>query len=121
MRADFQRYYGLDIDEIGFGIAVHRAASLASCLPSESLTVRRLNDGSIPFETLDPLNLLAVVTNCLDFISWSKTAAAQKRGAEWRPRFITARRRPSGDVVAVTPDELERRLRLPRSGSDSNV
>lgn len=37
LRADMQRFYGLDIDEIGYSIRIMRAADLAANLPHEAL------------------------------------------------------------------------------------
>lgn len=43
MRADLQRYYGINLDEVGGSISVSHAAALSWCLPHGSLVLERIN------------------------------------------------------------------------------
>ena len=45
LRADFQQFYGLDLDGMGSAYTVDHAACLAAQLPSDSRTVRRIDPG----------------------------------------------------------------------------
>ena len=42
LRADFQRYYGLNLDDMGGAYSVEHAADLAACLPSDSAVLRAM-------------------------------------------------------------------------------
>lgn len=44
LRADLQRFYGLDMDEIGHTVRVRRAADLAANLPEDALTWGRIDE-----------------------------------------------------------------------------
>lgn len=43
MTADFQQYYGIDLEEVGRTVSVRRAAALAAMLPAGSRTLARID------------------------------------------------------------------------------
>lgn len=75
LRADFQQYYTLDIDEVGRGIRIRRAASLCAHLPRGSRTVRRLDPDS---EWATEAHFLARIEHECRALLWSKTKDAEK-------------------------------------------
>ena len=80
LRADFQRYYGLDLDEVGYTIRVRRAADLAANLPEQAAIWRAINQQA----TWDTSQyLLADMADSLRFLAWTKTSEASKRGAKF--------------------------------------
>ena len=96
LRADLQRFYGLDMDEIGHTVRVRRAADLAANLPEDALTWG-----------------LATIADNTGFIAWTKTKAAKQgewRGAIERPGFPR-----TANVQKLDPDNMLRILRMPRT------
>lgn len=115
LRADMQRWYGLDIDEIGHSIRVRRAADLAANIPE---------DGAV-WPALDPRmrwgttkQLLANISDATSFTAWTKTKDAQRGHATWKGALqrpgMDRRRSRQPDVQAISPEQLDRMLRLPR-------
>ena len=101
LRADLQRFYGLDMDEIGHTVRVRRAADLAANLPEDALTWGTAK------------HLLATIADNTGFIAWTKTKAAKQgewRGAIERPGFPRA-----ANVQKLDPDNMLRILRMPRT------
>lgn len=43
LRADMQRIYGVNLDDMGRGVSVRHVAALAACLPCGSLTLERID------------------------------------------------------------------------------
>lgn len=43
LRADLQRFYGVNLDEMGHGVSVAHVAALAACLPHGSLVLERID------------------------------------------------------------------------------
>lgn len=80
LRADFQRYYGLDLDEVGYTIRVRRAADLAANLPEQATIWRAIN----PQAAWDTSQyLLADMADSLRFLAWAKTSEAKHPGAKF--------------------------------------
>ncbi|KFI50011.1 DUF5361 domain-containing protein [Bifidobacterium biavatii] len=114
LTADFQRYYGLDLDRLGHELTIHRAAALAANLPQEARVWAKLDPR---LAWTDAQYLLADIRDSLDFLAWAKTKAASKTGARWKDRTP----RPGDHMPSATPkapsmdvDELEAFLALPR-------
>lgn len=100
MRADFQEFYGLDTDEIGSGIRLERAASLAVQLPK----------GCRVFSAMDPeLSwtdkewLLARCEHLLSLLLWIKTEDGQKNRN--MPKMLTPA--PASKPHEYTREEME--------------
>lgn len=75
-----QRFYGLDIDQIGRRIRPRRAADLAANLPAEAQTWKRL-DPALAWTDRD--HLLAQIADNTGFLAWTKTPDAAKPGARF--------------------------------------
>lgn len=129
LRADFQRFYGLDLDCLGGTLRVGRVADLAANLPPDAMVWRRLDPR---LEWPAWVQLLANMSDRLDFIAWTKSEAGAKRGARWdnaihRPGFdrtpTTTRQQAShrpreAGVVALPIPELLARLNAPRGATE---
>ncbi|WP_270207996.1 hypothetical protein [Eggerthella lenta] len=100
LRADFQQYYGLNIDRMGREYSALHAADLAVMLPSNSRT----------YLAIDPENawtleaqLSAAVVNAARDLVWLEADA--KRRMSNRPKPIGPRPAPSSpDAEAIDAD-----------------
>ena len=75
LRADFQQYYGLNIDGMGDAYPLFHAACLCAQLPPESRTIRALvgpERAEALLWTL-PVRLAAAQLNVLNVIRWLNT------------------------------------------------
>lgn len=108
-----QRFYGLDLDQLGYGLRVRRAADLAAHLPEDACIWSEIN----PLAEWDTTrHLLADIADNTNFIAFSKTKPAQRRGAKWtgripRPGEPTPRK---GDGTSLPVDEIRDLLDRPR-------
>lgn len=93
LRADFQRYYGLLLDEMGEAYSYRHAAALCAWLPDDSAVYRAEGDGWSRTQ-----RMLAQAGRSIDVIWWQRTKAGQREGAE----------PPDG---YAPPRELERRAK----------
>ena len=121
LRADMQRWYGLDMDEIGYTIRVRRAADLAVNIPEDGAVWPRL-DKRLQWGTTK--QLLANISDAAGFIAWTKTSEAQHRNARWkgaldRPGIEHRRARQPG-VQAMSRDRLDRLLSMPRRAAPTH-
>ena len=75
LRADFQQFYGLNLDGMGSTYSVHHAAELAGQLPQDS----RCYTAEHPINewTLDK-QLLALIEYRLHWLCWAKTEDGRK-------------------------------------------
>lgn len=115
LRADMQRFYGLDLDELGHGLRIRRAADLAANLPEQALVWRRIDPrAEWDVQTL----LLAQIADATGFTAWSKTKEASHRGAKWRgriPRPWERHERVDAGRVALSTSEIDDILSRPRT------
>ncbi len=114
LRADFQHYYNLDLDQVGHGIRVTRAADLAAWLPDDAATWGR---STRPPNRNPTRQLLANIADNTGFLAWTKTKEAQRRGAHWKnriPRPGMNEHRRNDDVQRLDPETVRRRLAMPR-------
>ena len=75
LRADFQRFYGLNLDGMGVDYSTLHAALLAACLPRESATVR----AERPEATWgDDTYLLAAIEYDLRVLAWQNSRDGAK-------------------------------------------
>lgn len=113
LRADFQHFYGLDLDEVGHTIRIRRAADLAAYLPDDAVVWRALNPQA---EWTTSQHLLANIADSTAFLAWTKTKDSQKKGSRWkgalpRPGF-TQKKTTTGQAMQV--DDLMKALAQPR-------
>ena len=113
LRADFQRYYGLDLDEVGYSIRVRRASDLAANLPEQAQTWRAIT----PQAAWDTTQyLLADVADSLRFLAWAKTKEASNRGAKFtyqipRPGQATQQSSNDSELLQLDFDQAEQLMR----------
>lgn len=120
LRADMQRFYNLDLDEVGHAIRVMRAADLAANLPDEARVWGRI-DPRAGWGT--DRQLLANIADSVSFLAWTKTRDAARRGARWkgaipRPGAQQAGAQAGGtrqEGVGLDADAMRGMLSRPRS------
>lgn len=119
LRADMQRVYGLDADDIGAGIRVMRAADLAASLPPDALVWHRLD----PRAGWDERTaLLASTRDACSWIAWAMSK--HPKGEKWRdqwPRPGDGKRDGHGDptVASGTTEQVLDMLSRPRGKTES--
>ena len=75
LRADFQRYYGLNLDDLGTAYTYRHAADLAACLPRESSTIRA---ESPALEWTEQEYMLWSIEYSLRVLRWQNTEDGRK-------------------------------------------
>lgn len=121
LRADFQRFYGLDLDMVGYSIRCRRAADLAARLPREAC-VWQAFDKRMEWTVTDWL--LASIADNTNFIAWTKTKDASRRGAKWKGRVARpgeARGHAMHGTNAVATDKLAELLSRPRGMTERTL
>ena len=112
LRADFQQFYGLNIDAMGRGYTIRHAADLAAMLPSASRT----------FVSIDPENawtlqdrILARIESWCHVSAWMQTKDGMKNRNRPVP-LIEAKNggRRRSDAVSLDISDYERILSKPR-------
>ena len=99
LRADFQQYYGLNIDGAGISYPLRHAADLAACLPREARCARALDPAAA---WGDSEYLLALVADAARDLFW--LLADSKHRESTRPRPVPrphGPRQPDTDAVSV--------------------
>ena len=82
LRADFQRVYGLNIDEMGESYSVRHAADLAAMLPRDSLVLKADNPA---LEWSDAVYLLRNIEYMARVLVWQNTKDGQKGRRKPKP------------------------------------
>ena len=118
LRADFQQYYNLDTDDIGFGIRCTRAGDLAAMLPRDS----RCSLASNPVAAWsNEAVVMAMVEYRLQQIVYSLSGGKAKDGSRLpKPECLY---KPDGNAPAedgMTVDEVREFLKRPRTVGNGN-
>ena len=74
LRADFQRYYGLNLDDMGEAFSFSHAAALCAWLPDDSAVYRAEGDGWSRTQ-----RMLAQMGRSIDVVWWQRTDDGQRR------------------------------------------
>lgn len=116
LRADFQRFYGLNVDGLGRSFSVLHAADLAAHLPPDSAVAREMNPEYAWGVTE---HLLATAVDTLRLLVWmqSKDGAKNRNRPKPLPRPGVKQgkqRVEKKDLLVLPVDEVKRRLALPR-------
>lgn len=82
LRADFQQYYGLNLDGMGVGYSHAHAAALMMQLPLDSRISRKLNPDN---EWSDDTYLLSAIEYDLRVLIWQNTKDAQRNRNKPKP------------------------------------
>lgn len=116
LRADFQRFYGLNLDGLGRSFAVLHAADLAAHLPPDSAVGRAMNPDHA-WGVAEHLQALTV--DALRLLVWMQSTDGSKNRN--RPKPIPRpgvkqgkQRVGKKDLLVLPVDEVKRRLALPR-------
>ncbi|MCH9277204.1 DUF5361 domain-containing protein [Bifidobacterium amazonense] len=116
LRADFQRFYNLDLDEVGHTVRPMRAADLAAWLPDDARIWGQF-DPRAQWGTMR--QLVANVADSVNFLAWTKTNEAARKGARWKNQIQRpgTNQTPKTTITgtATTIDDLRRRLAMPRT------
>lgn len=105
-----QRVYGLNIDEAGERYSIYHLASLVAFLPHDSNTYMAIEPES-QFGLLEML--LVRIEHDLSIGNWLNSRDGEKGINRPKPLF-SPRKKVSKQREALTVEELERRLALPR-------
>lgn len=115
LRADFQQFYGLNIDEMGLAYGRRHAADLAVMLPRESRTVRAEHP---ELEWGEAEYLLAVIADAARDTCWG--VLDSRRSSSNRPRPLPRPGQRQGTDAAegmeMTPEEYLELLETIREG-----
>lgn len=105
LRADFQQYYGLDIDGMGRSFSTLHAAALLTGLPAGARTWAAYSEDGSGGWSRDQV-LLGVIADAVNLVAWSKTKDAQHNRN--KPRSVLPNSHRDRKVVgmAMTADEL---------------
>lgn len=111
LRADFQRFYGLNLDDMGRTYGVLHAADLAVHLPAESAVKREMSGGWSRSE-----HLLAELVDGFALYMWAKAGgkAGRKPKPIPRPGVSDGSNARMKDALLLPVDEVRRRLAMPR-------
>jgi hypothetical protein len=114
LRADFQQYYGLNIDCMGYKYSLTHAAVLVEQLPSNSRVYCAIDPGAAWGwqEHLQALQL-----NALNWLVWSKTKDAEKKRNKPKPVQAPSKKHKRlavGDSVVLPLDDYCKKLSKPR-------
>ena len=99
LRADFQQYYGLNIDGMGVDFSMLHAADLAAQLPHDSRTFRAENT---ELEWTDRDYMLWSIEYSLRVLRWQPTKDGQKDRNKPRPLPTPADRARVEEKVSAT-------------------
>lgn len=109
LRADFQRFYGLNLDGLGSAFGVLHAADLAAHLPPESATMLAVAGGWSKTDLL-----LATLIDDFRLYVWAKSGGKAKHKPKPIPRPGVDSRSRMKDALLLPVDEVKRRLAMPR-------
>jgi hypothetical protein len=99
LRADFQQYYGLNIDGMGQEFDVFHAADLAAQLPSDSRTFKAEN---VELEWTDSDYMLWSIEFSLRVLRWQNTEDGRKNRNKPRPLPTPAEHARIADKINST-------------------
>jgi hypothetical protein len=102
LRADFQRYYNLNIDGMGCDYSVAHAVSLCAALPRDSSTVRAEHPEAA---WSDETYLLSAIEYDLRILIWQRTKDGQKGRNQPKPMQTPADVARVADKLASTDME----------------
>lgn len=116
IRADFQQYYGLNIDRVGRDYSTVHAADLAVMLPSNSRVYLAINpDNAWTLEA----QLAAAMANAARDLVWLE--ADTKRRRSNRPKPIGPKQPTNTEAEAINADEyLETLEKLRKEAARGN-
>jgi hypothetical protein len=107
LRADFQQYYGLNLDGLGREYTLRHAADLVLMLPKES-RVKNTGAPDDPWSMTD--RLLAGIANSLRLLWWAQTKDGHKNRN--RPELIdlSLPKTRKGEELVLSVDEYKKRI-----------
>ena len=103
LRADFQRYYGLNLDGMGTDYTVLHAADLAACLPRDSCC--GVAENPINEWTIDR-QLLALIEFYSHAWLWAHTKDAKRKKNVPQLRIPQPEQEYTGNAERMTVDEM---------------
>lgn len=110
LRADFQQYYGLCIDDMGRTFSVRHAGELAVMLPRESRVAAAID----PANCFGVAELLATtIANGVNDLVWLNTKDGQK-GVNRPKRIVPPGAESDKQGSSLDVAEYERILNMPR-------
>ena len=113
LRADFQRFYGLNLDDMGDAYSFRHAAALCANLPDDSAVFRAEGDGWTGTQ-----QLLASIGRGIDVIWWQRTEAGQKPNATSPNYYISPHERQKRARAKAVPIDERKRIVAEAYGYD---
>lgn len=108
LRADFQQFYGLNLDGMGKDYSISHAAFLCAELPKEARVIREISP-SVEWD--DTKQLLALIERNVRVLAWLQTKDAQKRRNY--PEIIDPyKKKTQSEICAVSIEELNNILHI---------
>lgn len=110
LRADFQQFYNLNIDDLGNSLSINHAAALCEELPSSSRVVKAINPRAAWDEEKQ---LLAMIEYWAHVNVWAQSKDAKyKRN---KPKLIEPKNKEKQkDIVSYSSNELDEILKRKR-------
>lgn len=118
VRADFQQFYGLNIDNMGSDFSTLHAADLLVELPDNSRVKMMQQEGGSIW-TFDRM-LAALCVDALNTLVWMQTKDGHKNRN--RPKSLIPKQKQKSrqlEAVAMSIDELDAILHRPRGGENN--
>lgn len=110
LRADFQQYYGLCLDDLGNSLSVRHAAALCMELPTSSRCVKAINPKAGWDEEKQ---LLAAIEYWCHVAVWMNTKDAKNHRN--KPKIIEPQiKERQKDVQATSMEEVDKILKMKR-------
>lgn len=108
LEADFQQYYGLNLERIGIDYSVAHAATLATQLPSDSRCMRQEIPG---FEWSPEMYMLSAIEHGVRVLAWIQANQGKRRSAFPKPIEPPSKRGAIQNKIKSTDtQELDRLL-----------
>lgn len=110
LRADFQQFYSLNIDDLGSSLSVLHAAALCAELPSNSRIIKAINPKAAWDEEK---RLLALIEYWVHLNVWAKSKDAKSKRN--KPKIIEPKgKEKQKDIAAVSSEKLDEILHRKR-------
>lgn len=113
LRADFQRFYGLNLDGMGSAYSYRHAAALCANLPGDSAVYRAEGDG-----WTETQQLLASIGRGIDTIWWQRTEAGSKPNATAPDYYVSPKKSRENARIKMTPIGERKRIVAEAYGYD---
>lgn len=113
LRADFQRFYRLNLDDMGIAYSCRHAAALCANLPDDSAVFRAEGDGWTGTQ-----QLLASIGRGIDVVWWQRTEEGHNRNSAPPNYYISPKEREARARAKSVPIDERKRIVAEAYGYD---